>query len=242
MSIFNKKKELVITDSKTGDMLATIQSAALNPDVDVEKMKALLDMQERIIDKNAGVAFNQAMMGVQREMAPIPKTSWNDQTKSWYAKAESIDKVLTQIYTSHGFCLMFGTADSPHEGYMRITCDVGHQQGHVKPFFYDLPPDDAGIKGSVNKTKVHAAASTVTYGQRYLKTMIFNITFGVDNDGNPSSGVITKEQVGELELLIKEKGADKSAFLHHFSIDDEGIEGLQVSKFLTAKRMLEAKK
>jgi len=243
MSLFSKKKELVVTDSDAGNMLATIQNAALNPDVDVDKMKALLDMQERIIDKNAAVAFNHSMMKVQREMKSIPKTAWNAQTKSNYAKAEEIDKVLTPLYTSHGFCLMFGTADSPHEYYIRITCDVGHEQGHVKPFFYDLPPDEAGIKGTVNKTKVHASASTLKYGQRYLKSMIFNITFGKDTDGNPpdSEPVITEEQGANIQALIDEVGEDGRKALYNW-LKIDSIDQVPVKQYDKAVRALEKRR
>jgi hypothetical protein len=194
-----------------GNMLAVIERAALNSDVDVNKMRALLDMQKEIHAKEAEMAFTRAMIQVQKEITPIVKSSWNEQTRSNYAKAKEIDKVLTPIYTRHGFILMFGTEDSvwSDKGYIRIVCDVCHEAGHSRKFQYDLPPDDAGIKGTVNKTPVHASASTVTYGQRYLKILIFNIPFADDKDGNTQKEpepLITEKQEADLHALIDELG------------------------------------
>ena len=44
-----------------------------------------------------------------------------------------------------------------------------------------------GAKGGDVMTKTHAAGSALTYGQRYLLKMIFNIAIGSDDDGNAAS-------------------------------------------------------
>ena len=41
-------------------------------------------------------------------------------------------------------------------------------------------------------TKTHAAGSALTYGQRYLLKMIFNIAIGSDDDGNAASPRATR--------------------------------------------------
>lgn len=203
------KQELALVN-ESGSMLKMIERVALDPNADVDKMEKLLDMQERIFDKNAENAFNSAMVECQIEMGSIKKTSWNDQTKSFYAKLEVIVEDIKPVYTSHGFALCFSHAECPKAEWIRIQCEVSHIAGHSKLFWMDLPPDGHGIKGSPNKTPVHAVASTDSYGKRYVTVNIFNIVIvGADNDGNSrvaealnKNGTITEDQVKELEDLI----------------------------------------
>lgn len=164
-------------------IVQVIERAALNPDVDVAKMERLLDMQERILQRQAAADFSAAMMAAQTEMQPIVRNKTNNQTSSNYADLEQVDAAIRPIYTRHGFSLTFGESKSDIEGYRRITCKVNHIGGHSDTAYMDLPLDDEGIKGSKNKTATHATGSTMSYGRRYLTMMIFNLVT-VDDDGN----------------------------------------------------------
>lgn len=166
-------------------MMSIIQQIALNPDISVEKMQAVINMKMQVFDKNAEIEFNRAMISAQQEMEPVAKTAENKQTNSMYAKMENIAKQCKPIWTKHGFALQFGTADCPIEGHYRVTCEVSHSAGFNKKYQADLPIDDEGIKGQKNKTGCHGFGSTMAYAQRYLTIMIFNITLeGADTDGN----------------------------------------------------------
>ncbi len=167
------------------DLVHVISRFADDSEVGASKLEKILDMQERIIDKNSKLSFFKAMSKCQRKMPTVVKDKTNTQTNSKYASIESMLKTIKGCYTDHGFALTFGTALSPTEGYIRITCDAMHEDGYMKDYFVDLPLDNAGIKGSVNKTNMHASGSTFSYGKRYLITMIFNVTVADDdNDGN----------------------------------------------------------
>jgi hypothetical protein len=166
-------------------MMSIIQQIALNPDISVEKMQAVINMKMQVFDKNAEIEYNKAMILAQQEMLPVIKTAKNTQTSSTYAKMENIAKQCKPIWTKHGFALQFGTADCPITEHYRVTCEVSHAAGFNKKYQADLPIDDEGIKGQKNKTGCHGFGSTMSYAQRYLTIMIFNITLeGVDNDGN----------------------------------------------------------
>lgn len=171
--------------SQASQMIAVIERAALSPEVDVDKMAKLLDMQERIFNKQAEISFNQAMVRAQNRMRPVIKDAANDHTKSMYARMETIDRQIRPIYTAEGFALSFGTEDSPLEKCIRIVCDCTHADGHVKKYHADVPVDMYGSGGKQNKTATHAFGSSVTYGQRYLTKLIFNIAIASeDDDGN----------------------------------------------------------
>ncbi|KKN76968.1 hypothetical protein LCGC14_0364600 [marine sediment metagenome] len=189
----------VIEDGK--NVIALIGKMAENPDVDVEKMAKLVELQEHIYDKQAEIAYSNAMQELQQEIPAIKALSINPQTKSKYAKLDHINSVITPIYTKHGFSLSFGMAECPIENWFRTTCTIRHKLGHSVKEFIDLPLDDTGIKGSVNKTPVHATGSSNSYARRYLTVMVFNLTIGgEDLDGNAP-----KEMTGD-ELIISMQG------------------------------------
>lgn len=198
-------------------IISVIERAALNPDVDIEKMERLLDMQERIMSKNAEMEFNNALSAVQKETPRIKREAENKQTKSKYAKLDAINKKLVPVYTKHGFSLSFGTDQSPYEGWIRTTCKISHSAGHSIDKFVDLPLDDKGMQGTANKTQMHGVGSAMSYGRRYLTMLIFNIAVtDEDDDGNAGGGEISfidDSQIEALENACKGAGLDEAEFL-----------------------------
>ncbi|WP_405648724.1 ERF family protein [Pseudomonas sp. Ld6] len=191
-------------------MLTMIQRAATDPAFDADKMQKMMEMYERHTDRTAAAAFNAAMVRAQAEIGPVFRDKFNAQTNSAYAALESIDRKISPVYTLHGFSLSFGTGDSPLVSHIRTVCDCMHEAGHTKTYHVDLPIDSAGIKGSVNKTGVHAAGSTFSYARRYLTMMIFNVVLtNEDDDGNGADPeptpepVITAGQAAQLDALLQ---------------------------------------
>lgn len=212
--------EQVVSD--TTAIIQVIERAASNPAVDIEKMERLLAMQERILDRNAKQAFSEAMNAVQEKLRPIAADASNPQTKSKYASYTALDKVIRPIYSANGFALSFGTGDGAPENYVRVTCDVLHTAGHEKHYHVDMPADGKGAKGGDVMTKTHAAGSAMSYGQRYLLKLIFNITVGEDDDGNGANGsdprFITEDQEAALSAKAAELGVNLPAFLKYFNV------------------------
>lgn len=207
-------------------ILDAILQAAQNPAMDVDKLRSLFELQERMQDRQAAQAYASAMVDAQAEMRSVGKDRTNTQTNSDYATLEAIDAAIRPVYTRHGFSLSFGTADSPMEKHVRITCKVTHRDGHSESFEYDNPMDDVGIQGKVNKTPTHARGSAVTYGRRYLTLLIFNLTTGLhDDDGNGATdeqepayldwheairGAFSADELRAVKKEMAEKfGADK---------------------------------
>ena len=154
----------VATNESTA-MLTMIQRAATDPAFDADKMQKMMEMYERHTDRTAAAAFNAAMVRAQAQIGPVFRDKINTQTSSSYAALESIDKKISPVYTAYGFSLSFGTADSSLVGHIRTVCDCMHEGGHTKQYHIDLPIDSVGIKGSVNKTGVHASGSTFSYAR-----------------------------------------------------------------------------
>lgn len=203
--------------SASDQMLAMIERASRDPQVDVAKMRELLAMRKEIADEDARFAFDEAMTAAQSEMRPIATDANNPQTKSKYASYLALDKALRPIYTKHGFALSFNTADGAPESYVRVVCDVS-RAGHTRRYQIDMPADGKGAKGGDVMTKTHATGAAMTYGQRYLLKMIFNIAVGADDDGNSAdASAITDEQAANLSRLITDFDAVESKILAHAS-------------------------
>jgi len=163
--------------------LTMIERAARDPLVDVSKMERMFEMRERVMKSSAEQAFNASFVAVRATVGPVVKNKSNDQTRSKYADLFAIADLLDPVMTENGFGATFGTADCPLEGHYRITGTLLHAQGHSKEYHADVPVDGAGLKGNSNKTATHAFGSTMTYGRRYLKLAMFDLSI-TDNDGN----------------------------------------------------------
>lgn len=210
MTALTKHKEPATQVAAAGEdaWLSMIERAARDPSVDVSKMERMFEMRERMMKTSAEQAFNASFVAVRAAVGPVIKNRSNDQTRSKYADLFAIADVLDPIMTENGFAATFGTADCPLENHYRITGTLLHAQGHSKEYHVDVPVDGAGIKGQTNKTATHAFGSTMTYGRRYLKVAMFDISI-TDNDGNryrqsapvspPRGQLAAPEEPGQVE-------------------------------------------
>jgi len=206
--------DVVPVEQPSSAILQVIERAAANPDIDVEKMERLFALQERMLTRNAELAFNESMRAAQEEMPKIYRNKENKQTNSYYADLERIADAAVPCYTKHGFSLSYGTEDCPIAGSLRVPCLVSHVAGHSRTYKADVALDLTGMKGAANKPATHGFGSTMSYARRYLVLMIFNLTLtNEDNDGN--------DDPPEAPSDYDRWKADMTA------LADEGIERLQ---------------
>lgn len=166
-------------------VMHAITAAANDPNVDIDKMERLLSMHERMHARANEQKFNAAMTKAQAAMGPISADAVNPQTRSTYASYAQLNRALRPIYTKNGFALSFDTDTSDQASHVRILCYVSHAAGHMRTYKCDMPADGKGAKGGDVMTKTHASGSAMTYGQRYLLKLIFNVAIGEnDDDGN----------------------------------------------------------
>lgn len=231
----------------SGTVLEIISRAATNPDVDIEKMRALLDMQKEIFAHEAKMQFARAMAIVQGKVPQIVKKSENKQTNSMYAKLEAICKELVPIASENGFSMVFGTGTPSKEHWVKATCKLMHSGGHQEDFEAEMPFDTTGIAGKTNKTEIHGAKSAYTYARTMLTCLMFNVTTKddiSDDDGNAAGRqpetLITEHEAANLQALIEETGADKAKFLGFFKV--ESVTQLPKAKLKQATEMLEKRR
>jgi hypothetical protein len=133
-------------------------------------------------------------------------------------------------YSAEGIALTFDTGEAAPE-FVRVICNVA-KGGFSRAYHIDMPADGKGAKGGDVMSKTHATGSAVTYGRRYLLSMIFNLAVGQDDDGNAAgdtNGVISAEQVAELRKQLKAANADEARFCKYGRVDK--LESIKASSY-----------
>lgn len=211
------------TLSPSQQFLASMLDLASNPDVSAEKLQIIAQAHQRVTADEAAQAFNEAMTKAQNCMPAVARDAVNDSTMSKYARLETISDAIDPIIHAHGFALTFGTADSVLEEHYRVTCTVRHAAGHSETHFADVPADADAYEGDDKKIAVHAFGSSMTYGRRYLKCMVFDVVLkDEDNDGNPPPApvaFITEAEVAELVADVQRVGGSVERLLRAMRVN-----------------------
>lgn len=162
-------------------LLAMIERAARDPEVDIEKMERMWALRESMLDRRAKQAFVTAFALMQPEL-PVPEEKGeirnnSDEVQSTYAYWEDIVEVVRPVLMKHGFALNFITETSPAN--VKVTAKLSHQGGHSEETTMVLPHDNSGRKNPVQQI-----GSSISYGKRYTASALLNLaTRGEDDDG-----------------------------------------------------------
>lgn len=213
LEIENEWKPTIVESHVTvANPFALIQHA-IDKRVDVDQLEKLMGLQERSQANEARKSFMRSMAACQSEMPKVIKNCKNKQIDSTYANLESVNSSLMPVATKNGLSLSFsqggemvdGVAIPIKPGDFRTVLLLRHRDGYSETHFYDLPVDDAGIAGKVNKTPIHARASSTSYAERYLMCQVFSITIaGTDVDGNVESSLLNSEQIDILRAKMQD--------------------------------------
>ena len=186
-----KSKALVKAQPKApplSPMLALIERAARDKSIDVAKMRELLAMQHEEQRLIASQIFEAEMNQVQTKIEQVRKDAENPHTQSKFASYSALDAAIRPTYVEHGFSISFDTEETPKPDTVVVLCYVGHRAGHSRVYRIAMPAEGKGARGGDVMSKTHATGSAVTYGRRYLLSMIFNIATMQDDDGNAAGG------------------------------------------------------
>ncbi len=231
------------TSQGNGGLVQVLDRALRDQNVPMERIEKVWEMIQQIEHRAAKTAWHDAMMATQAEMDMVVKDSRNDQTRSNFASYAALDAAVRPIYTRHGFALTFDTGEGGFgavpENHVRVLCDA-LRGAYSRLYHIDIPADGKGAKGGDVMTKTHATMSAVSYGQRGLLKMIFNIATGdkrEDDDGNAAArDPISVAQLQALINLADEVGVDKARICRLYKI--EGLAQLPANLFETAMKKL----
>ena len=200
-----KTKEIVVHKERPvlpqGNSPADIIRMAVAGKADLSQMEKFMELQERHENRLAKQAYSKAFAEAQALIQAVTKKKFNPQTHSKYAGLDSVIDSSKPIYTEAGFAVIFYEGVTPIAEHIRICADVLHKAGHKESYFYDVPMDGYGIKGNANMTKIHAKASSTSYGRRYLMCMIWNIPTHDDDGNTASKPVVAPSTAREPEIV-----------------------------------------
>jgi hypothetical protein len=163
-------------------------SIAVSKNASIDTIERLAKLATEMMEREAKRHFEDAMHQAQSELRAISADANNPQTKSRYATYARLDHVVRPIYARHGLSVSFNT-ETPVPEVVRVIAYASHVDSHTRTYQIDMPADGKGAKGGDVMTKTHATGAAVSYGQRYLLKMIFNLAVGdIDDDGNGAGG------------------------------------------------------
>lgn len=241
--IEHEEKQVAVSAPTTPNFLSVIAKAASDPNVDPAKMMALLDVQERMMNKQAEIEYTIAFAALQKELSGI-RISKNGEIKvdgnvrSRYATYEDISKVVTPLFVKYGFSISFSNV--PDNGKFVVKGVLSHEKGHSTSTFTPMSID-ANPKVMNSQQAIGSASS---YAQRYILKMLLNLVFeGEDDDGQKSGHTaMTDEQAATLKELVRETNTDVQRFLATMFTGVKTIDDIPAKDYNRAYNALNSKK
>ena len=204
---------VAVREERPTTMLNIIASVAMNPDADVAKLAALLDMQDRVMKREAEAEFNKALAHVTANMPHIPKNGRVELGggKGYnFATLPDMDAALRPLMAAVGLSLMFSTETVGEGGQMKVIATLMHIAGHSRSIDVTLPVDTGAGRGNLQ-----ARGSTMKYAMRYLERLMFNIVDDEDADDDGLRGgvqTVDERTAAEITALIEETQPDMPRF------------------------------
>jgi hypothetical protein len=223
----------------SASLLEVISKAARDPNVDIDKMERLLQMQERVSARQAEQEFAASFAQMQPNLPYISARNaivHNGREIAKYADWPSIARAIAPILCDHGFGLNFSfenTADS-----VTVTARLKHIGGHTETNSVTLPSDKSGAKN-----QVQAVGSSLTYGQRYAGCPLVGVVIeGIDDDGHTAGGgAISDDQVAMLETLVQHTKSNVPKLLEACKCRATRLADLTPAEAVRCKDALDAK-
>lgn len=177
----------------------------------VEAMKELVGLYERMQAKSAEQEFSKAFVQLQQEMPNIKGTevvpNRDGSPRYKFAPYEKIMAQVQPLLVRHGFTLSFSTKYDDK----RIVkmCTLRHTAGHSVTNEFAVRIGS----GPPSASEAQADGAAGTYAKRMALCDCLNIVVEKDNDARLEGATISKEQATSLRLRVKQTGSDESLFL-----------------------------
>lgn len=241
-----QEKQVVVVDDP---FLSMLERLAMSKDVDPAKMNAILDVKERMMNKEAEQEFNRDYLQAKLEMPRVRKDGKVEYledkngpkngakvTAFLYAKYEHIDAAIRPIEEKYGFSRIFTTGPRVGDGGGTVVfCTLLHKSGHSIKAEMSVALDASG-----GKNNIQAMGSSISYGKRYTTEMLWDIVKeGADDDAN-SADLIDEKQFKKLKRLIEETETAEAEFIAYYAI--EALDQLPKKLFSTVENILLTKK
>lgn len=234
--------------SATGIML----DLAKDKNFDAAKFQVMAEFNRNMIAQQALLNYFQDFHLMQEQLPSIARDGKivirdkNNEAvikqKTQFATLPNIMNVCKPILQRNNFTLHFTEQTEPDGRPTTTGVLVNNRGGYLQTSTLTLQVDATG-----SKNNVQGVGSAISYARRYITIGLLNLIShaveDIDDDGTVAGDAnmqpISDEQFSELEKKIKEVGADRMKFRHHFNL--ESIRALPQKDFKAAMNMLDQK-
>ena len=198
-------------------LLAVIERASRDPNVNIEKMQQLFALKERLEAAEAKRAFNAALASAKGEFGPILKKRLvdyphkDDRGRTSYKHEDFADiaTVVDPVLSRYG--LSYRYRSNQEGGRVRVTCILSHADGHSEENSLEAIEDKSGQKNAIQ-----AIGSTITYLERYSLKAALGIAAARDDDGaghDEERFEMGADEIVYVETLVRDTESDLPKFL-----------------------------
>ena len=178
------------------EMIAAI---ARDPSIPIDRIAALIGLQERMEAREAEKQFNADFAAAMLDMPRVAKRGakkMGDKGTIMYATYEDVDAAIRPIEARHGFARSFSTRQADKPGSI-MTLILTHRAGHCRTSERFCRPDPGP-----GRNDIQAEGSGESYGRRYLTLAVWNIvTVGADDDAD-SADPISDERAMDIQTML----------------------------------------
>lgn len=209
------KTENLPTPQPADQTFALLQQA-VQAGTSPESLEKLLDLQERVLSRNAQAAFTAALAQFQARCPAIQKLKEvKDRSGRLMYRFAPLEDIVAQIrglLAELGLSFSFDS-DTDGAGGTTVTCTIRHAAGHAERCKVAVPATSGHNTNASQNMGIQ-----LTYGKRYALIGALGITTAdEDADGavQESLATITADQAATIQSLIEEVGADLAGFLRY---------------------------
>lgn len=184
-------------------MMEMLERVIMTPDLPMERVMAMMDVQERQMNKVAEQAFNEAFSKAMAQMPNVPRSGKGHTGP--YSTLDDLIRTTRPALSANGLSLNWETSIDGNTIWVKAV--VRHALGH------SISTALTGERDT-NKTMndLQGGGSTQTYLKRYTGFAILGLSSGdeIDDDGR-SAGIklISAAQFQELTELMEQAGVDE---------------------------------
>jgi hypothetical protein len=173
--------EVLPSDQNPMAMIARAVAQGWEP----ERLKQLMDLNDRYEAEQARKAFNEAFAAFKAEIINVIKNRTVDAgplTGKKYAELFSVVNAVTPSLSRNGLSASWKLTKDEKD-WIEVTCTIKHAKGHSESVSMGGPPDAGGAKSAIQ-----ARASTVSYLERYTLKAVCGVAEQGDDDNGTGAG------------------------------------------------------
>jgi len=230
-------KDLVkkgLSNANVNSPAALIQQAVAGG-ADLEKLKGLMELQERWDANEARKAYHKAMAEFKANPPKIDKDQTVKYKEVKYSHA-SLANVTEKINEALSKCGLSASWSTKQNGAVIVTCKITHVQGHSEETSLSAPADVTG-----SKNPIQAIGSTITYLERYTLLALTGLaTYEQDDDAKDIDvKFIDEKQLNNIVDLLASLDVGQAKFCKFMKV--EKLEDIPASDYQKAIVSLDAK-